>query len=435
MRGHDGVLARRAGRGLNLMGEREQGWVRERQLIPLGGGDDADEDTTSVTRQPTSSAAVISTTSAAAITPPTTTSAAAITPTTSAAVRTTSVAAVTPSTTSLNTPAVTPTTSSTPSSTSVVVVSETDPTTQEQAVSSTVGVASSAGASTALGVSPTGTLTAPAGMSSSTVVVSATRVSTDAQGSVIYVTEVQTLSRSSQTGAVDPQTATVLETMSAGNANGTSSAKNEDEDSGGLGTGAIVGISVVAGVVVLGLVLFLVWKLKQKRFASFDDDDADGIKWPELNRHGDSSMNLPLPAKPTGGHGFETNAFERGRTDLDGNLIDDDYDAYSHGDHHPVSLAGSMHDNSPYYHDPSPPLPGTSMSYADTGVYGAGGAGVTRNPSTGAATFLSGHSDDGGMARGLGGSRAFDSRPDSEMMEMTETRNGGLGRSGSGRLL
>jgi uncharacterized spore protein YtfJ len=82
------------------------------------------------------------------------------------------------------------------------------------------------------------------------------RVSTDAQGSVIYVTEVQTLSRSSQTGAVDAQTATVLETMSAGNANGTSSAKNEDEDSGGLGTGAIVGISVVAGVVVLGLVLY-----------------------------------------------------------------------------------------------------------------------------------------------------------------------------------
>lgn len=108
------------------------------------------------------------------------------------------------------------------------------------------------------------------------------RVSTDAQGSVIYVTEVQTLSRSSQTGAVDAQTATVLETMSAGNANGTSSAKNEDEDSGGLGTGAIVGISVVAGVVVLGLVLFLVWKLKQKRFASFDDDDGESSG----SRHG-----------------------------------------------------------------------------------------------------------------------------------------------------
>lgn len=73
------------------------------------------------------------------------------------------------------------------------------------------------------------------------------------------------------------------------------------------------------------------------------------------------------------------------------------------------------------------------MSYADTGVYGQGGAGVTRNPSTGASTFLSSHNDD--MAYNLGGSRAFDSRPDSEMMEMTETRTGGLGRSGSGRLL
>jgi hypothetical protein len=47
VRGHDGVLARRAGRGLNQMGEREQGWVRERQLIQIGGDDDADEDTTS----------------------------------------------------------------------------------------------------------------------------------------------------------------------------------------------------------------------------------------------------------------------------------------------------------------------------------------------------------------------------------------------------
>jgi hypothetical protein len=123
---------------------------------------------------------------------------------------------------------------------------------------------------------------------------------------------------------------------------------------------------------------------------------------------------------------------ERGRTDLDGNPIDDDYDAYSQN---PVSHAASMHDGSPYYHDPSPPLPGHSMSYTDTGVYGAGGPGVTRNPSFGASTYLSGGSDEGGMSAGLGGSRAFHSQPDPEMLEMTEARNGGLGRSSSGRLL
>jgi hypothetical protein len=41
------------------MGEREQGWVRERQLIPLGGGDDADEDTTSVSTKRLSSSTLL----------------------------------------------------------------------------------------------------------------------------------------------------------------------------------------------------------------------------------------------------------------------------------------------------------------------------------------------------------------------------------------
>lgn len=37
------------------MGEREQGWVRERQLIQIGGDDDADEDATSVSAKRLSS--------------------------------------------------------------------------------------------------------------------------------------------------------------------------------------------------------------------------------------------------------------------------------------------------------------------------------------------------------------------------------------------
>lgn len=37
------------------MGGREQGWVRERQLIQMGGDDDADEDTTSVSTKRLSS--------------------------------------------------------------------------------------------------------------------------------------------------------------------------------------------------------------------------------------------------------------------------------------------------------------------------------------------------------------------------------------------
>lgn len=227
--------------------------------------------------------------------------------------------------------------------------------------------------------------------------------------------------------------ATVLETASASGANATSTATSKSEDTSGLSTGAIVGISVVAGVAVLGLILFIVWKMKQKRFSSFDDDDdVDGIKWPELNRHGESAMNLPLPAKPTGGHGFETNALERGRTDLDGNMLDDEYDDYNY----PVSHAASVHDASPYYSE-SPPL-GGNMSYSNTGVYGPGGTGVTRAPSSGAQTYLSSASEGSGLDRNrsLGGTRGFDMAPNPEMVEMTETnRNGGLGRNGSGRML
>jgi hypothetical protein len=38
---------------------------------------------------------------------------------------------------------------------------------------------------------------------------------------------------------------------------------------------------------------------------------ADGNDRPELNKHGDSEAHHPLPARPTGGHGFETNALVR----------------------------------------------------------------------------------------------------------------------------
>lgn len=155
---------------------------------------------------------------------------------------------------------------------------------------------------------------------------------TDAEGSVSYVTDVETIRASeSASSTVKPEEhvtamATVFETASVtGNSTAdAASSKADSEDSGGLSTGVIIGISVAGGVVVLAIALFIIWKLKQKRFSGYDDDGAyaaclllkadragvvDGIKWPELNRHGESStMNLPLPAKPTGGHGFETNA-------------------------------------------------------------------------------------------------------------------------------
>jgi hypothetical protein len=36
-----------------------------------------------------------------------------------------------------------------------------------------------------------------------------------------------------------------------------------------------VAIAVVGGVVALALALFVVWKLKRKRFGGYDDDDGE----------------------------------------------------------------------------------------------------------------------------------------------------------------
>ncbi|KAI5454624.1 hypothetical protein NCC49_003517 [Naganishia albida] len=293
--------------------------------------------------------------------------------------------------------------------------------------------------STQTSTSMSSSATSSAATSSSSVMSSA---STDAQGSVSFVTAVETVIASRSSSSSIAEDFTSLETVFAtatptGNSSAAAANKSESEDSGGLGTGPIIGISVAGGVVVLAISLFILWKLKQKRFSGYDDD-VDGIKWPELNRHGESStMNLPLPAKPTGGHGFETNALERSRLDID----DDDYDAYSA----PVSYANSANDHyaygkEVYGHDTTPPLP--SMGYMDDG-YGmtttAAGDGVTlgRNKSAGAYSL----SDDYHHTP-LGGTGAFEvDQP--EMLQMTgdqyapneDGHNANLGRSRSGRLL
>ncbi|EIW68269.1 hypothetical protein TREMEDRAFT_57265 [Tremella mesenterica DSM 1558] len=40
-------------------------------------------------------------------------------------------------------------------------------------------------------------------------------------------------------------------------------------------------------------------------------DDDEVIRWPELNRHGDSDAHHALPARQTGQHGIETSPLER----------------------------------------------------------------------------------------------------------------------------
>lgn len=100
---------------------------------------------------------------------------------------------------------------------------------------------------------------------------------TDTQGSVIYVTSVETVraSTSTSTSANDVTSMeTVFATASAsGNFSDAAASQLADSDnSKGLSTGVIIAISVVGGVIVLAIALFIIWKLKQRRFSGYNDD-------------------------------------------------------------------------------------------------------------------------------------------------------------------
>lgn len=82
----------------------------------------------------------------------------------------------------------------------------------------------------------------------------------------------------------------------------TSTAAPEKKDDGpAIGTPAIIGIAVGVGVVVFGLIGMAIWRMKRR-----GNDEDEAIRWPELNRHGDSDAHHVLPARQTGQHGIET---------------------------------------------------------------------------------------------------------------------------------
>ncbi|GMK57555.1 hypothetical protein CspeluHIS016_0403890 [Cutaneotrichosporon spelunceum] len=68
---------------------------------------------------------------------------------------------------------------------------------------------------------------------------------------------------------------------------------------GGISTGAIVGIAVGAAAVVIAIVAVIVMLARRGRSSS--DDDA--IRWPELNHHGDPEVQHALPVHQSDKHG------------------------------------------------------------------------------------------------------------------------------------
>jgi len=122
-----------------------------------------------------------------------------------------------------------------------------------------------------------------------------------------------------------------------------------DEDEG-LGTGSIIGLSVAGGVVVIGIVGFLIWKFTRKRFTDFDDNEA--IKWPDLNTHAGGQDSHPLPVHNTGRAGFETGSdgsLTRAPSTTTHSTADLNRDPYA------VPPPPHLNPNQPYRDDPMAP--------------------------------------------------------------------------------
>ncbi|KAG8957526.1 hypothetical protein FRC03_010057 [Tulasnella sp. 419] len=76
--------------------------------------------------------------------------------------------------------------------------------------------------------------------------------STNAEGSVILITESVFITASGTSSAAPSSTS--------------------EPESPGMGTKSIIGLSVAGGLFLLGLIGFIWWKLTRKRFAGFEDD-------------------------------------------------------------------------------------------------------------------------------------------------------------------
>lgn len=154
-------------------------------------------------------------------------------------------------------------------------------------------------------------------------------------------------------------TVPVSPTPTSSSSQTSAAATNDDkkEDGPAIGTGAIIGIAVGVGAVVFGLIGMAIWRMKRR---GGDEDEA--IRWPELNRHGDSDAHHALPARQTGQHGIETSPLERSLT----NGSDMYLPAHSASTHHHTHMAlggsnfgvaSSLEGGSAVYDEKDLPLP------------------------------------------------------------------------------
>ncbi|KAF9452337.1 hypothetical protein P691DRAFT_795042 [Macrolepiota fuliginosa MF-IS2] len=197
----------------------------------------------------------------------------------------------TPPTAPAGTPAATSAASTPPTTTQTPTTTTTQPATTTTPATTAPGTTSQT-TTTSDAITTPSTTSAPTTTSAIVAppVTSMEVTTTNSQGDAITITVTSSNAASSSSAAAAPTNS--------------SNSDNSDGGGGGLSTGSIVGMSVAAGVAVIGIVGFFVWKFTRKRFSDFDDNEA--IKWPELNSHSGPD-NHPLPAHEAGrAAGFDT---------------------------------------------------------------------------------------------------------------------------------
>lgn len=129
---------------------------------------------------------------------------------------------------------------------------------------------------------------------------------------------------------------TATPTVDAGAVSAGSGNKSES-----ISTGAIIGIVVGVAAAVLAVIAVVVFALRRRRH-----NDEEAIRWPELNRHGDSDAAPALPARRTGQHGIDTPSDRRMSlgSDLEG-------PTYGSSEHNGTALNGSDFGGGVMLHD------------------------------------------------------------------------------------
>ncbi|BGP19211.1 hypothetical protein JCM10213_002093 [Rhodosporidiobolus nylandii] len=196
---------------------------------------------------------------------------------------------------------------------------ETTETSQQQATTTTQPAASpTAGSSTTAAPNPASSAPTNAPSSSGSNPAQPSNI-TDSKAAAESSQSAESASKAAASSSITNVEVTFTSTFtnsdgSVGTSTGTMmtpSAVPVKNNTGGSSTGKTWGIvgGVVGGAILVGALVFVVYRMTQRRFSSLDNDDLEEIKWPELQQDGglisaNTSTLKPLETHRTGGAGI-----------------------------------------------------------------------------------------------------------------------------------